>query len=173
MTAARIPKKLYEKAFEQGLDPESTLVEPLLNKLNTDPVEEAEARLELAEKHLEEAGEYIAKRDPVQASEKMYKAVEERIKTLARLHNLPEYEKAAKEGRWRTQLLGKAARRLARKLNEPRIEFTWSIAYDIHVWGFHEAKYSIEDIEGDLKHAEWLLNYTKHAARARYPARSA
>lgn len=100
----------------------------------------------------------------------MCKAVEECIKTLARLHNLPEYEKAVKEGRWWTQLLGKAARRLARKLNEPRIEFTWSIAYDIHVWGFHEAKYSIEDIEGDLKHAEWLLNYTKQAARARYPA---
>jgi hypothetical protein len=36
----------------------------------------------------------------------------------------------------------------------------WARAYDIHVWGFHEAKYTVEDI----KHLDWLLNYVKQKA---------
>ena len=44
--------------------------------------------LELAEKFLAEGGELIDK-DPVQASEKLYKAAEEAVKALAKLFNLP------------------------------------------------------------------------------------
>jgi hypothetical protein len=80
---------------------------------------------------------------------------------LAQRYDTPEHREAAREGRWWAQLLGKAARRLARELNEPRITDAWSRAYDVHVWGFHEAKYTVEDVKEDVGYVEWLLNYVK------------
>jgi plasmid stabilization system protein ParE len=126
-----------------------------------DPRVALEARVELAERYLAEAKEYLAKGDAVQASEKLYKVVEECIKALAQHYDTPEHREAAREGRWWAQLLGKAARRLARELNEPRITDAWSRAYDVHVWGFHEAKYTVEDVKEDVGYVEWLLNYVK------------
>ena len=157
----RIPRRLYEKAAERGIDIESRVIELLLSEIKVDPAEEASIRIELAERFLDEAEGYLGKGDPVQASEKMYKVVEECIKALARLLSIPEYQSAVKEGRWWIQLLGKAARSLARMLSEPRVEFAWAVAYDLHVWGFHEAKYSVDDIRGDLDHVRWILSFTK------------
>ena len=37
----------------------------------------------------------------------------------------------------------------------------WAIAYDVHVWGFHEAKYSIERVAVGLKYMELLLDTAK------------
>ena len=159
--AVPIPKRLYEKALEIGIDVESRVVDLLPGELALDPQEELSVRLELAERFLEEAEEYLTKGDPVQASEKLYEAVEGCIKALARLYRLPQYETAKAEGRWWTQLLGKAARALSRQLGEPRIEQAWAIAYDVHAWGFHEAKYGADDIRGDLAYAKWLLDYTR------------
>jgi PaREP1/PaREP8 domain containing family protein len=88
----------------------------------------------------------------------MYKVVEECIKALAQAYNIEEYVKASEEGRWWVSLIGKAARRLAGILNEPRVEFAWSVAYDLHVWGLHEAKYTINDVRGDLNHGSGYWN---------------
>ena len=118
-------------------------------------------RIKLAGKMLRDAEEYLARGDAVRASEKLYKTVEECIKLLAQLYSLPEYEKAVREGRWWTQLLGKAARRLSKRLSEPRIADVWARAYDVNVWGFHEAKYGVEDIRGDIQYAKWLIEYVK------------
>jgi len=155
----RIPRRLYEKAVERGIDLETRVVDLLLNEVELDPAEEASIRLELAERFLKESKEYLARGDAVQASEKMYKVVEECVKALAKLYRLPEQQRAVEEGG--SQLLGKAARRLAKMLKEPRLEFVWAVAYDIHVRGFHEAKYGVEDVQGDMEHIEWLLHYTK------------
>lgn len=143
-------------------------MDPPAFSLGLDPGIAAEARIELAGKYLAEAEEHLARGDAVQASEKLYEAVEECIKALAELYDTPEHREAAREGRWWAQLLGKAARRLARELNEPKIEYAWAVAYDVHVWGFHEAKYTVEDVRDDLEHTSWLLNYTKQTA-ARHP----
>ena len=160
-----IPSGIVEKAKKLGIDLRSLAVEAILKELRLDPNEEAEIRLELAEKSLEEAKDYVKKKDLVQASEKLYKAVEECLKILGQLHKLPQYEKAKTEGRWWTQLLGKSARKLSKILKEPRIKQTWAIAYEIYTWGFHEAKYSIEDIEDDVKYVEWIVEYTKKAVQ--------
>ncbi len=160
-----IPSRLVKRARELGIDVVSVILDALVKELRLDPKDEAEVYLELAERYLEEAKEYIVKGDPVQASEKMYKAVEESLKALALIYRTPEYEKALREGRWWTQLLGKTARRLSKILGEPRIIDTWSRAYDVHVWGFHEAKYSVDDIREDLECIEWLLEYTKRRIR--------
>lgn len=50
---------------------------------------------------------------------------------------------------------------MSKILNESRIESVWAIAYEIHVWGFREAKLDIEDIEGDIQQIEWLLKIIK------------
>jgi plasmid stabilization system protein ParE len=82
--------------------------------------------LELAEEYLREVEDYVEKGDAVQASEKLYKAVEECVKALAQRYTTPEHQAALKEGKWWTQMLGKAAKRPSKILREPKIEYTWA-----------------------------------------------
>ena len=104
-------------------------------------------RLSLAKRFLSEALEYLRKGDSIQASEKMYKAVEECIKALAEKLSIPKYLEAVKEGRWYTDMLSKAAKTLSKKLNAPFINIGWGVAHDLHVWSFHEAKLGVEYVE--------------------------
>jgi len=158
-----IPKRLADLIRERGSDPESLVVDALIEKLGLDPGEEVAVRIELAERFLEEAKKYIEQNDAVQASEKLYKVAEECIKALAQRYRVPELGEAAKRGKWDTWILGKAATRLAQQLGEERIKAAWSYAYEIHVWGFHEAKYGIDIVKQTLPHIEWLLQYAKKA----------
>lgn len=152
-----LPQALVEELKKRNLD----LLDVVASFLKLDPRDVMTGRIELASKSLEEAKEFLEKGDPVQASEKLYKTVEECVKVLAQYLNLDEWRIAVEQGRWWTQLLGKAARNASRILGEPRIELTWSLAYEIHVWGFHEAKYTVEDIKGDVEHVSWLLEYAR------------
>ncbi len=156
-----IPRKLFYEACRRGVDVQEAVLSCLAKILRLDPDEVARARLVLAEKMLSEAREYITKGDVVQASEKLCKAVEECIKALAERLRVSQPEEVEKRGRWDTWLLGRAATDLSRKLNEERVSLAWSKAYEINVWGFHEAKYRIEDVEIALPLAEWLLSYAK------------
>jgi hypothetical protein len=106
----------------------------------------------------------------VQASEKLYKAVEECIKILAEKQRLPEYEEARREGRWWSKLLARAAGRLARDLGRKEIKDAWARAFNLHTWGFHERALCrgggkpspvLEDAEQDIPYVEWLVNYVK------------
>ena len=120
--------------------------------------------LQVIDEFLAEGKEYLAKGDTVQASEKLYKAVEECIKLLAEKEKLPEYEEARREGRWWSRLLLRAARNLAQRKSEEKIFVTWALAFDeLHIWGFHEKALSVEHVRLDVPHVEWLANYTKEA----------
>ncbi len=165
MATVMIPRRLAEEAIKRGLDLEELVFQAIAKALDLDPQEVAEARVELAEKMLKEAEEYIAKKDIVQASEKLYKVVEECIKALAEKYGVKQLEVAEKKGKWDTWLLGQAATDLSKILREERIRLAWKDAYDIHVWGFHEAKYRIEDVEAALPLAKWILEYTKKTIR--------
>jgi len=110
---------------------------------------------------VDEAKEYIAEGDAVQASEKLYKAVGECLKLLAEQREIPEYEEAEEEGRWWSRLLARAAMRLSQELGEGKIEVVWAKASDLHVWGFHERALSVEHIEPQIPYVEWLYSYTK------------
>ncbi|MFP3483618.1 MAG: PaREP1 family protein, partial [Caldivirga sp.] len=125
-----LPRRIIEEARRRNIDIEELILDAVLMILSDDPEAVIEARLEAAERYLNEARDYVNRGDAVQASEKMYKVVEECIKALAQAYNIEEYVKASEEGRWWVSLIGKAARRLAGILNEPRVEFTWSVAYD-------------------------------------------
>jgi len=158
-----IPKRLADLIRERGLDPEAYVIDVLIEKLGLDPDEEAAVHIELAERFLEEAKKYIEQNDAVQASEKLYKVAEECIKALAQRYKVPELGEAAKRGGWEAWILGRAAARLAAQLGEERIRAAWLYAYDLHLWGFHEAKYGIDMVKQTLPNIEWLLQYAKKA----------
>ena len=117
--------------------------------------------IDFIEKFFAEGKEYAKRGDPVQASEKFYKAVEECLKLLAERQRTPEYEEAQREGRWWTKLLERSARRLARETGEVRIKDTWAGAFALHVWGFHERSLTVEDVNQEIPYVEWFINYTK------------
>ncbi len=161
MEYVAVPRGLYERVKEKGFDLVDLLLLSLSERLGLDPSDEAGFRLELAERYLEEARMYVEKGDPVQSSEKLYKVAEECVKALAVKFNIPEVHEARREGRWWAKLLSRAAKTLSLKLEEPLINVGWSVAYDLHVWGFHEAALGIEHVKLGLPHIERLLERTR------------
>ncbi|ADN49789.1 PaREP1 family protein [Vulcanisaeta distributa] len=154
-----IPEELIKAAEEKGID----IIDLLISAIGrSDPSTAIRIRLELAEKYLNEAKEYVRKGDAVQASEKAYKAAEECIKALAERYNIPEHQQAIKEGRWYTYLLGMASNTLASILGD-WVATGWAAGYVLHVWGFHEAKFSVGDLSNYLRLVENLVTNTKKA----------
>ena len=145
--------------LSKGIDVEDIL----LNALSTrDPDESADMRVKLAEKYMGEAKEHLAKGDAVQASEKAYKAAEEVVKALAEKYRTPEYQEFLREGRWHTYLLGMASKTLSRMLGDWVLN-GWSVAYDLHVWGFHEMKYTVEHVAIGIGAVERMINEARKA----------
>jgi hypothetical protein len=116
--------------------------------------------VELAEKFLSEGRELIDK-DPVQASEKLYKAAEEAVKALAIALNLPEARKAIEAGGWLSKLLEKAAQAVARALGVKEFILWWDTAFKLHVNGFHEARLSSKDVKERYEYIEAMVNTAK------------
>ncbi|MBB5254957.1 PaREP1 family protein [Sulfurisphaera ohwakuensis] len=135
-------EELVKKVEEKGINVEDVLLTALSK---VDPEESIRLRVQLAEKYMKELEDYINKGDAVQASEKAYKVAEEIVKALAEKLKTPEYQQAMKEGRWYTYTLGKTVNNLAKKVGEWILD-GWNSAYFLHIWGFHEAKLSIDDI---------------------------
>ncbi|WP_243674734.1 PaREP1 family protein [Vulcanisaeta distributa] len=127
-----IPRELIKAAEERGID----ITDLIINAISkNDPsIGGVKLRLQLAEKYLNEAKDYVSKGDAVQASEKLYKAAEECVKALAEKFDTPEHQQAIKEGRWYTYQLGSVAGRLAEQLGDWVLN-GWSSAYFLHVWG--------------------------------------
>lgn len=117
-------------------------------------------RVRLIKRLLKEADGYLAKGDPVQSSEKLYKASEECIKALAERFNLEEVKTAEEKGRWTVTLLEKAVGKLVNKLSTD-VELGWDAANYLHIWGFHEVKLDAEDVKRRLPIIKRLLELTE------------
>mgnify|MGYP001772622594 CR=1 FL=1 len=116
--------------------------------------------LNLAVKYLEE-GRSLIDKDPVQASEKLYKAVEECVKALSMHFNLEDiFAKVENRGRWTVTELEKAVLEIAQRTGEWVLS-SWDHAWVLHVWGFHESKLDAEDIKARLPHIERIVIETK------------
>jgi hypothetical protein len=103
-----IPKRLAEELGSRGFDVESLIIDLLTKLLNLDPKVAAESHLELAERYFEE-GRALVDKDPVQASEKLYKGAEEVVKALAAHFGLRDIlEDVEKSRRWSVTRLEKA-----------------------------------------------------------------
>ena len=155
--AVILPRRLVEEARRRGIDVEYVVVKALSEAVGADPGEVARARLELGEAMLAEARRLLEKGDAIQASEKLYRAAEEAVKALAEALQLPVLEEVRRRGKWETWLLGRAAREAAERLGDDRVRLAWKDAYDVHVWGFHEARYGVEDVRAALPSAEHLV----------------
>jgi hypothetical protein len=121
---------------------------------------EAERHLALALRHLEE-GRRLIEKDPVQASEKLYKAAEEAVKALATGLDLEQARIGTKESTWWTRLLNLAAEALAEKLGIEEFALWWKVAYYLHAEGFHEARLDSEDVKRNYRYVEALVTTAK------------
>jgi hypothetical protein len=155
-----VPGKLVEEARRRGFDVESLVVDLLVRTLNLDPQIAVEAHLELSLRYLGE-GRALVNRDPVQASEKLYKAAEEAVKALAVFYNLQDVLAGVEEkGRWTVSYLEKAVEAISERLGGWFLQ-SWDNAWALHVWGFHEAKLDSKAVEMRLPYVERIVLETE------------
>ncbi len=126
------------------------------NKLDLEPKTIAKTHLELAEKYFAE-GKNLVDKDPVQASEKLYKVAEECVKALAIYYNLEDVLKSVESrGRWTVTDLEKAVKEISKRVGKEFL-VAWGEANYLHVWGFHEAKLDSESIKMRIEYVEFML----------------
>jgi hypothetical protein len=105
---------------------------------------------------LDEGRRYIEIGDAVPASEKLYKAAEEAVKSLSRLYAPEVYNEAKAKDRWTAELLFRAVREIAAELDSG-VRHSWNAAWTLHVQGFHEGRLDIDYISGEVKDIEELV----------------
>jgi hypothetical protein len=117
---------------------------------------EAEKHLDLALRFLEE-GKTLVDKDPVQASEKLYKAAEEVVKALTTCYNLSEVLDVIEErGRWTIAELEEAVELVGKRVGEWFIT-SWDATWVLHVWGFHETKLGAEAVKIRARYVEKIV----------------
>jgi len=126
--------------------------------------EKALQHLELAERFLAE-GEKLVDKDPVQASEKLYKAAEEAVKAIATALDLDEARKALERGGWTLSLLDDAVYAISERLGVKELMDWWDSAYRLHVDCFHEARLRSIDVAKRYEHVEALVGLAKRVVQ--------
>jgi hypothetical protein len=161
-----VPSKLVEEARRRGFDVESLVVDLLVRTLNLDPRVAGEAHLELSHRYLGE-GRALVNRDPIQASEKLYKAAEEAVKALAVFYNLQDVLAGVEDkGRRTVSYLEKAVEAISERLGGWFLQ-SWDNAWALHVWGFHEAKLDSKAVEIRLPYVERMVLEAEKIIRGR------
>ncbi len=151
-----IPRKLFDEIVKKGIDIESYIIDLLTKMFNLDPIVSVESHLELSMKYLDE-GRSLIDKDPIQASEKLYKAAEEVVKALTIYFNLSNIiEKVNERKMWTVTELDKASRMISEKLGK-WFRSSWDTAWALHVWGFHEAKLDSESVRDRLPDIEKMV----------------
>jgi hypothetical protein len=121
---------------------------------------EIEKHLDLALTFLEEGKSFVEK-NPVQASEKLYKAAEESVKLLTLHLGISEaLSQVRQRDRWTVTDLEKAVETISKKLGDWFGE-AWDRAWALHVWGFHEAKFDSEAVKIRLPYVERIVEEAK------------
>jgi len=156
----KFPEVLVKYLRDLGVDIESFILDLIMRELNIDPNQEMLVHLELAVKFLEE-GKKLLDKDPVQASEKLYKAAEECIKALAIHFKLEDIlSKVREKGRWTVTELEKAVEAISDRIGK-WFEEAWDRAWTLHVWGFHEAKLDADAVKRRLPYIEKIIEETR------------
>jgi hypothetical protein len=124
------------------------------------PDPEIKKHLDLALTFLEE-GKNFVERNPVQASEKLYKAAEESVKLLTFYLGISDVLTQVKQrDRWTVTELEKAVEVISQKLGD-WFRSSWDTAWVLHVWGFHEAKFDSEAVKVRLPAIERIVEEAK------------
>jgi hypothetical protein len=115
-------------------------------------------------KYLDE-GRSLIDKDPIQASEKLYKAAEEVVIDLTIYFNLSDIiEKVNERKRWTVTELDKASRLISEKLGK-WFRSSWDVAWALHVWGFYEAKLDSESVRDRLLDIEKMVMETQKVVK--------
>jgi hypothetical protein len=121
---------------------------------------EIKKHLDLALTFLEEGKSFVEK-NPVQASEKLYKAAEESVKLLALYLGISDVlAQVRQRNRWTVTDLEKAVEAISQKLGYWFMA-SWDTAWALHVWGFHEAKFDSEAVKIRLPYIEKIVEEAK------------
>ena len=156
MHVIHLPEKLVKKALKRGIDIEKEVLDYLIRSPNLDPEDEIDLHIELAEKYLDE-GKKLIEKDPIQASEKLYKAAEEIVKALTIHFNLAEIlTKTRSRGGWTVTDIDKAVKEISDRIGLWFLD-SWDHAWILHVWGFHEGKMDKESIKVRLPRIEKMV----------------
>jgi len=150
-------EELIRRAIEKGIDIEGLLIREISKN---DPQEGIKLRLEIAEKYMKEACDYLMKGDDIQASEKAYKVAKEIVKALAEKFKTEEHKQATAEGRWYTYLLASATNDLSKRLGD-WIADCLNAGYVLHAWGFHEGKLDVDKISVNIEKVKKMLEKAK------------
>lgn len=149
----RIEKKLKEESEKRGAMEEEIIIEALTKMLNEplNPDEKTEIHLKLSEKYMDEAEEYLRKRDYIQASEKAWGAASQIVKALA-----------AKEGR---ELRSHASLweymdELAERLRDKELRYLWGRANNLHQ-NFYENWMPSREVELAVDDVKMLISKLK------------
>jgi hypothetical protein len=127
-----------------------------------------EDRVSLAEQCLQRARDYLMLNDPMQASEKLYKAAEESIKYLAENYQVPQLERAKQATTWWTHLLTQAAETLSRDQRlDKEIAKSWEAAIFVHIQGFHENALDTQSVQDRVPVIQHLVEKAKEEKDAR------
>ena len=152
----KLPEALVKVLEELGIDIEAKVIELLMNEINIERSKKAKLHAELAKYFLSE-GKRLIDKDPVQASEKIYKAAEEAIKALTMSLGMENVlSKVEERGRWTTSDLERAVEALSDKLGKWLYD-AWDHAWVLHVWGSHEAKLDSEAVRRRVKDVEMII----------------
>jgi len=107
-----------------------------------------------------EEGRGLVNKDPVQASEKLYKAAEESVKAAASCLSLDVLRQVENKGMWTVAELDKAARVFQIKVGNWFLA-AWDTAWVLHVRGSHEAKLSSEPVKAREPYVARLFEEVK------------
>jgi len=161
-----VSSKLVEEARRRGFDVEFLVVDLLVRTLNLDPQVVSDIHLELSHRYLGE-GRALVGKDPVQASEKLYKATEEAVKALAIFYDLQDIlSRVEGKGRWVASDLEKAVEAISERLRGWFLQ-SWDNAWALHVWGFHEAMLDSKAVEIRLPYVERMVLEAEKIIRGR------
>lgn len=120
--------------------------------------------LEMAELCLKRAKSYLSENDPMQASEKLYKATEESIKFLSAYYKLDEFQEAKKQGNWWIGVLSRASKHLTKDTGRAEVDEAWVKAFDLHVNGFHENALNVDDVQLAIPVIEKLIQLVREVS---------
>ncbi len=142
--------KAISELRSKGID-DASIIDALSKLL--DPETAWSIHAELSLRFFNEGLQMVDKGDVVQASEKLYKAVEEAVKALAIRSNLSEAKEAMEGGRWTVSPLDEASWKLG-----DDVERAWVEAYFLHVNGFHEIRIGIDEVRKRINVIKKLID---------------
>jgi transcription initiation factor TFIIB len=118
-------------------------------------------------KHIKLALEYLndgktlVDKDPVQASEKLYKAAEESIKALALHLNLKNQGNNTKRGKWSKTELTNAVKHISEKHGIQFLQ-AWADAQTLHNMSFHKTNIDHKTVKLKLQNIENIVSETQN-----------